>query len=137
MTAVLREYSYLLGALPLVALCAFALWERIRRKAEGESVVLIAVGRRKKWRIRPPVLTDPTELSLLRDVGSAIENAGLGEVKVLNFLGRPTMDLVIEVHDATATAVQLDAALAPYPVHVSVLGRRGDLKCDLGLWRYW
>jgi hypothetical protein len=52
------------------------------------------------------------------------------------FLGRPTMDLLIETPDPKAAAAVLRAALKGYDVKVESLGRHGDLTRFRHMWRH-
>jgi|SRR5579862_1025920 hypothetical protein len=126
---------WVIGFFPFLIICAIAAWARTRR-SRGPQYVLVAVGARRSWTTRPPLVNSPQDLALLRAVGAVIEVAGLGRVKALTFLGAPTMDLVLEAADPEATAQQLAPLLAAYPVSASVVGRRDDLQWHARLWRH-
>jgi hypothetical protein len=124
----------LIGLLPLVLLSGIAIWQRLR--GDGARYVLVEVGKRERWRIRPPLLRKTSELSVLRDVAGRIHDAGLGDAEALKFLGRPTMDLIVRADDANGAALQIAAALGACDARVSIV-RDGKGVMDLRLWRYW
>jgi hypothetical protein len=127
--------SALVGFVPLLAACAFALWVRAHRRSEREYL-LVEVGGPRGWSGRPRLVRLPEERELMLGVISAIEAGGLGHPKAFLFCGKPTMDLAIETNDPQNHAGQLTALLAGYPAVVSVVGRHGDLAWVTKLWRH-
>ena len=56
-------------------------------------------------------LVNEAQLSLLKELGTAIDNAGFGRAQVLHFLGEPTMDLLVEYRSAIFLLVGLNILL--------------------------
>jgi hypothetical protein len=79
----------------LTPFVAVLVWER-RRYRRARMNILIRLAPQSRWQTRPTLLRTESDLSFAKSVAESIESAGFGHVKVLMFLRRPTMDLLIE-----------------------------------------
>jgi len=119
----------------LAPFVAVAIWSRWRRGAKSERV-LVAVGARPRFSTRPPLVKRPEDLALLKEIGEAIDRAGLGPARVLMFLGRPSMDIVVDAKEPEVVLRELATVLGSFPVALSAVGRAGDLAWHARLWRH-
>jgi hypothetical protein len=83
----------------------------VTRRKQPEYV-LVAVGSRSRLSTGPALVTDQAALSQLREIGTLIETIGVGTAMSMTFLGKPTMDLLVETSDPKGTARVLESALA-------------------------
>jgi hypothetical protein len=132
--AIIAGVAWLPLALWLAVFCGFAVWLRVRRKSVPRYV-LVSIARPRWWSTRPVLVERPEQLALLKEIGAEIDRAGL-HGKALLFLGRPTMDIIVEAEDPNAAARTLASALASFPVRVAPVGRPHDLHWVQRLWRY-
>ena len=82
---------------------------------------LIRTGGQRRWMTRPRVLRNKEEFARMGEVVERLEAAGLAPVKVCMFLGRPTMDLILEPNDRTRK--EIEAIVAGFDVRVDVFRR--------------
>src|SRR5436853_4944241 len=69
------ELTTILGTLgilaPFVAVAMWGRWKRSRRR----RYVLVAVGVRSRWSIRPPLIRRPEDLAIVKQVGDTIDSS--------------------------------------------------------------
>src|SRR3954452_9678744 len=121
-------------ALWLAVVCAVPVWLRIRRGSIARDVLVSAAAPRR-WSTRPVLVEHREQLALLKEIGAEIDRAGL-HGKALLFLGRPTMDVIVEADDPRSAARDLASLLARFPVTIAPVGRPHDLHWVRRLWRY-
>jgi hypothetical protein len=123
---------------PLLVFIAFLLvlfvWDR-RSRNRRQTSVLVAVGRRRAFSTRPPLLKEQ-DFAVIEQVRSVIDTIGLGPPKVLMFQGEPTLDMIIETDEPHGVIRQLKLMLANVPVQIANVGRPGDLTWFMKLWRH-
>jgi hypothetical protein len=122
------------GLVPLAAILAFAVRQRLRR-GSAPRYVLVSVGERSKWSTRPPVIRTQEKLALVQDIETEIEAAGF-TARALVFLGKPTLDLIVKTHDPDRASKDLAARLTSFPVVVYSVGAPGEFRWVRRLWRH-
>jgi|SRR5215212_8406488 len=104
--------------------------------AKRPYIILVRVGPQRRWATRPTIVQSYEVLNRLRQIASAIVEAGLPEPRVATFFGKPTQDLLVETADPVAALAVLRNILRAYDVRMRVLGRRSNLFSVFGMWRY-
>ena len=108
----------------------------VRHLTAKPRFALVRVLPQRRWTTRPTLVETEGDLERVREIGRAIEKAGLGTAKVLMFANGPTLDLLLETTDPKAGAEALALALVGYQVAVEAVGRPGDLAYAWHLWRH-
>jgi len=121
-------------ALWLAFFGAIVVWLRIRRRS-APRCVLVSAEAPPWWSTRPVFVERPEQLARLKEIGAEIDRAGF-HGKALLFLGRPTMDVIVEADDPNAAARELAPRLAGFDVTVAPVWRPHDLRWVRRLWRY-
>ncbi len=92
---------------PFVAMFLLSRW----RYTTAPVKFLVALGKQSRWRTHPRLMQTEEELALAREVAASLESAGHGHVRVALFMGKATMDLIVNPSSPEVSASVLQSAV--------------------------